>query len=520
MDLIKIDQEFKLLEKKIKVVGTVENPWFCGKDFAELLDYIDCNDAIRSHVSLKNKKSLGEIINISGEGNLPSPLKLNKNDMKAIYITEPGVYQLIFKSKKQEAEQIQDWVFEEVLPSIRKTGSYQLNKQLEEKEKLLLETKSAIEEKQKELEEKEKALQIAESKNLQLTTQIKESEQINPDGWIYIATTKQYSQNNQYKLGKTKTLNPRMQSYQTGRAKGDSYYYVYVFQTAKMDLLESLLKGFLHKYKDVKTKEIFVLPWKLLYEYVEYICSNFNECFIFELNKLIIDNLEFDFSKNEIPEPWDFSKALIEQDEALDDGESDDESDVDDVVGGVENDAESESSPTEEETVDSGFVSEEETPIKAEESKSSSKIAKSSKKVRCRPCGNSYYQDEFDLLPDGKYCSMCKICVKKRLDGLVNEILYTFDRIKRTKSFLQSKNIKANRIRMNEIVHELKQLPNISIYKKKTITETHSFKRCGHEHSNEFERWLPKSKFSISAGKIKSNCKDCFNASERKRYNK
>ncbi|MCI9927552.1 hypothetical protein JY717_19685, partial [Clostridioides difficile] len=41
------------------------------------------------------------------------------------FLTESGVYKLIFKSKKEEAEKFQDWVTDEVLPAIRQTGQYQ-----------------------------------------------------------------------------------------------------------------------------------------------------------------------------------------------------------------------------------------------------------------------------------------------------------------------------------------------------------------------------------------------------------
>ena len=40
------------------------------------------------------------------------------------FLTESGVYKLIFKSRKEAAERFQDWVTDEVLPSIRKTGTY------------------------------------------------------------------------------------------------------------------------------------------------------------------------------------------------------------------------------------------------------------------------------------------------------------------------------------------------------------------------------------------------------------
>ncbi|WP_176482387.1 phage antirepressor, partial [Clostridioides difficile] len=49
------------------------------------------------------------------------------------FLTESGVYKLIFKSRKEEAERFQEWVTDEVLPSIRKTGAYNMvNRQLKD----------------------------------------------------------------------------------------------------------------------------------------------------------------------------------------------------------------------------------------------------------------------------------------------------------------------------------------------------------------------------------------------------
>lgn len=49
---------------------------------------------------------------------------LGKNKLPKILLTEPGVYQLAMKSRAQHAVEFQDWVFEEVLPSIHKNGGY------------------------------------------------------------------------------------------------------------------------------------------------------------------------------------------------------------------------------------------------------------------------------------------------------------------------------------------------------------------------------------------------------------
>src|SRR5699024_2386904 len=46
----------------------------------------------------------------------------------ATFINEPNLYKVTFQSRKAEAEQFQDWVYEEVLPQIRKTGKYEVTK--------------------------------------------------------------------------------------------------------------------------------------------------------------------------------------------------------------------------------------------------------------------------------------------------------------------------------------------------------------------------------------------------------
>ncbi len=455
-----IDKVFKFSENEINIIGTPDKPWFKAKITAKSLGYKDTDKAIRDHVRDKNKKILSDLLNIFGPANHSG---LSYNDLNSIYINEAGLYELIMKSKKEEAIRFQDWVFEEVLPSIRKIGQEKYLEQLQIKDK--------------ELEDKEKALKISESKNLQLTTHIKESEQIKIDGWIYIATTKQYSQYNYYKIGSTKSLNPRMNGYQIGRSKQDSYYYVYIYKTSMMGVLETLLKKLLEKFKEDKNREIIVLPWKLLYEYVDYICSNFNDCFIFELNNLIIDNLEFEQSLNKTPEPLDLSKDMIENKEEPDDT------------------LELDSDMTELKIIQDSEI-----------------FSDGINGIKCNTCGQLYHRDDYDELPNNVFHTSCKKCVKSRLDRFINDIVFEFNCIKRSKKFKDSKNKEDKERKINKIISELKQLNNNDIYKKAKIIETKNFKRCPHNHINELERWLPKSKFSyddINKNKLQSFCKDC-----------
>jgi prophage antirepressor-like protein len=107
-------------DTKINIIKDGNEIWFKAKSVAEILGYTNPQKAIRNHVFPENRKKLSDLkVNEMGT--------LEKNTKDTIYIDEPGVYQLIFGSKLKSAKDFQRWVFKEVLPSIRKTGSYSMN---------------------------------------------------------------------------------------------------------------------------------------------------------------------------------------------------------------------------------------------------------------------------------------------------------------------------------------------------------------------------------------------------------
>lgn len=96
--------------KEIKVIEKEGRPYFVGRDIAEVLGYTNPLKAIRDHV--KSKHKLTERFVQSGQSR------------DIIIISEPGLYNLIFRSKLEKAERFSDWVTEDVLPDIRKYGMY------------------------------------------------------------------------------------------------------------------------------------------------------------------------------------------------------------------------------------------------------------------------------------------------------------------------------------------------------------------------------------------------------------
>lgn len=100
-------------------------PWFVGNDVASILGYKSPKDTIRMHVPEKDR-SLVQLsdIQVGNESSLPDHMK----GVKITIINESGLYRLILRSNMPNAEKFSDWVTSEVIPSIRKTGSYSLNK--------------------------------------------------------------------------------------------------------------------------------------------------------------------------------------------------------------------------------------------------------------------------------------------------------------------------------------------------------------------------------------------------------
>ena len=114
-----------------------QNIWFVGKDVATILGYTDTKQAIRKHVSEENKiiklysnKSVGGVRTTPQQNNVGGVITTpRQNDTRGKYYTfvnEPGFYELIFGSKLELAKKFRQWVFNTVLPSIRKYGQYKL----------------------------------------------------------------------------------------------------------------------------------------------------------------------------------------------------------------------------------------------------------------------------------------------------------------------------------------------------------------------------------------------------------
>lgn len=98
---------FHFQENEVRIVDVNGEPWFVAKDVAEILGY--------SETAMMTRR-LDDDESISA--------KLAGMNMKSTLINESGLYNAVLGSNKPEAKAFKKWVTSEVLPSIRKTGSY------------------------------------------------------------------------------------------------------------------------------------------------------------------------------------------------------------------------------------------------------------------------------------------------------------------------------------------------------------------------------------------------------------
>ncbi|AGF87352.1 TPA: phage antirepressor KilAC domain-containing protein [Streptococcus suis] len=133
---------------EVQLLEINNEPWFVGKEIAEILGYQNPSKALKDHVDEEDKLNNETLLSLGQRGGW--------------IINESGLYSLILKSKLPQAKQFKRWVTSEVLPAIRKHGGYLTDNKLEEA-LLNPDTLISLATQLKEEREARKQLQVANS---------------------------------------------------------------------------------------------------------------------------------------------------------------------------------------------------------------------------------------------------------------------------------------------------------------------------------------------------------------------
>jgi anti-repressor protein len=103
--------EFPATGQQVRTVVIDGEPWFVARDVAGVLGYSNGSRDIARHTSERQRR----------EYRIGTP----SGEQTAVVLSEPGVYRMVMRSNMPKAVEFQDWLAEDVIPSIRQTGRYE-----------------------------------------------------------------------------------------------------------------------------------------------------------------------------------------------------------------------------------------------------------------------------------------------------------------------------------------------------------------------------------------------------------
>jgi len=219
----------------IEVIIDKDNKlWFKANELINALGYLDTKD-VKKHISEDNKIHLRDI-------NYDDRIK---GHPQTLYVNEGGMYNLILSSKLLKAKRFNNWVTNEVLPSIRKFGFYKLKK-----------------EKDDEISELMMKLNMLKKENDDMKRELKKEKY--PEGGMIYAIDYGDNEREIYRIGMTGNMNTRKQIYDT-----HTLYKKNIILTKEHNCpikMEYCIRGMLYEYRIKNKKDFYICSLKELQE--------------------------------------------------------------------------------------------------------------------------------------------------------------------------------------------------------------------------------------------------------------
>lgn len=229
MDIFETLENNYILYENIKILVIIDinnELWFNANNTAKALGYSDLRDAIRTHVEKKDTKQL-KYINYKHKTGHPLTL----------YLNEAGLYSLMLRSRMPKAKKFTNWVTHDVLPSIRKFGSYKLKKKYESKLAFIT-----------------KKIRYLEKENEKMKNDLRKEKF--PTGGIVYVVDYSTDKKNIYRIGMTNNMNLRKKIYDTHSLHKHNVIYM-----KKHDCpikLETCLRAMLYDYRYKNKKDFYL----------------------------------------------------------------------------------------------------------------------------------------------------------------------------------------------------------------------------------------------------------------------
>jgi prophage antirepressor-like protein len=270
----------KINNDEVMIIFDIEgNIWFALRDVIKSLNYKNIVKAISNiKISKQNKKiykkieptprGVGSVGSIDTDYIRPYNIKPHK-----LFINESGLYEILSLSTKPLAKLFMDKYFTDIMPKIRKTGSYTINKfekiKLNKINKKLSSIKKSNKEKlikvSKKLSKKIKSIKKSNKDLLNNQRNIKY-----PIGNSIYIITKKINKKKYYKVGYTSNLNKRLKVYNTGEPNKILFNYYILVNNKEID---RCVKNIMHSEEFIKNKEYYMTTLNKVLKFINK-CDN------------------------------------------------------------------------------------------------------------------------------------------------------------------------------------------------------------------------------------------------------
>jgi prophage antirepressor-like protein len=239
-----IDMSISFNKNTVRILGTSDNPLFVVKDICDILGLTNTTATLRN-IPEKWKHLL--------------QVNTKKGSQTTSVVTEAGLYKIVMRSDKPIAQPFQEFVCEEILPSIRKTGEYKMKEEykkiLEDKIKELEDKDKKLEDKDKELEDKDEKIKKLTKKYIKTPKEVFEEKNV-----VYLMTSEEGEKVGEYVIGKSKDLSNRKENYNNNKLHDFKViYYVSCKDSKLMDIIETVVLMKFEKYRCKAGRDVFLL---------------------------------------------------------------------------------------------------------------------------------------------------------------------------------------------------------------------------------------------------------------------
>jgi prophage antirepressor-like protein len=235
MEIVKSFTENNL-HTEIVIKGSFDQPLFRASDIAEILDMANIRQIINDYDDTEKVSIL---------------CKTSNGTHNVNFLTESGLYNVLFTSRKPIAKQFKKWVCD-VIKEIRLKGKYELENKIKEQENELNETKKELELKDEKLEEKETLLEKSKIEKIkEVEKSIIKQFPINTE-CIYIGTIENTNESNEklIKFGHTNELSTRVTCHHKDY---NNFVLIDTFRVQNKVEIENLIKSHIIIKKQIRT---------------------------------------------------------------------------------------------------------------------------------------------------------------------------------------------------------------------------------------------------------------------------